>query len=117
MVAVRCHISLPLLRSKQSSLNSSVGRPEERRPSAPTAVVTKTWFSQMIGDERPCPGTSAFHLTFLVVLHSVGGEALGAVPFPVGPRQWAQFDAGADEPSDARIRASEAVVLAIACAE
>ena len=86
-VAVFCHSTLPSLRSKHRTLNARVGRSLDPWPSTGTAVVRKTWLSQMIGDESPLPGTSTFHLTFLVGLHSIGGVALGAVPFPVGPRQ------------------------------
>src|SRR5580698_4693217 len=78
-----------------------------------TAVVTKTWFSQMIGDESPFPGTSTFHLTFLVLLHSIGGDALGAVPFPVGPRQWAQLSAAENDTNVKKTTAKQAAVFKI----
>jgi hypothetical protein len=47
----------------------------------------------MTGDPDPRPGIATFHFTFLVSLHSIGGCADGAVPLPVGPRQWAQLSA------------------------
>ena len=80
-------VNWPSLRSKQRSLNSSVGSRPAPCPSVGTAVVTKTWFSQTMGDERPLPASSAFQRMFFVLLHSTGGDAFGAVPLPVGPRQ------------------------------
>jgi hypothetical protein len=41
---------------------------------------------QMIGVEKPWPGTLAFHLMFCVSFHVVGGTAPGARPAPDGPR-------------------------------
>jgi hypothetical protein len=73
--------------------------------------------SQMTGDESPRPGTSAFHLTFLVSLHSIGGDALAAVPFPVGPRQWAQFSASAKESRNANTTARHTTVLKMGTSE
>jgi hypothetical protein len=65
----------------------------------------------MTGDESPLPGTSTFHLTFLVSLHSMGGDAWTAVPFPVGPRQCPQFSAMAIELSEAKARARHAAAF------
>ena len=42
--------------------------------------VTKTRCPQMTGDDRPLPGISTFHLTFFVLLHSVGGFSLDSRP-------------------------------------
>jgi hypothetical protein len=36
---------------------------------------------------------ATFHFTFSVLLQRIGGRASGATPFPVGPRQCAQFSA------------------------
>jgi hypothetical protein len=63
----------------------------------------KTWFSQTIGDDEPRPGISAFHFTFLVSFHSVGGFAVNEPPLPVGPRQLSQLSAhahGVDKPTN-----------------
>ncbi len=62
----------------------------------------------MTGDEFSRPGSATFHFTFLVLLHSVGGDELTAVPFPSGPRQCAQFPAFAREQKDRQIRAMNA---------
>ena len=88
-MTVRSQRLRPVLRSKHRTLKArwralrAVG----------SAVTTKTRFSQTMGDPDPRPGIRTFHFTFFVLLHSVGGLAFGAVPFPVGPRQWAQFPA------------------------
>src|SRR5262245_15247214 len=55
------------------------------------AVIRKMRSPQMTGDALPRPGTSTFHLTFLVSLHSDGGLPSGATPVPSGPRNWCQF--------------------------
>jgi hypothetical protein len=55
------------------------------------AVVRKTFFSQMIGDEKPSPGIAVFQSTFLVWLHSVGRLVSVEIPWLSGPRHWAQF--------------------------
>ncbi len=71
------------------------------------AEVTKTLFSQTIGDPDPFPGIAVFHLMFLVSLHSNGGFASGDEPFPSGPRQWAQVPADAMEVSKRRMEVNE----------
>src|SRR5918997_1593536 len=80
------------------------------------AVVRKTLLPQTIGEEWPRPGTAAFHLRFLVALHSTGRFFSGETPEPSGPLHCGQFasapaerTAGAlrdDRPTlDARARA------------
>src|SRR6266481_6537157 len=56
------------------------------------AVVKKTFFSQMIGDENPSPGMAVFQSTFFVSLHSVGRFFSFEMPWLSGPRHWAQFE-------------------------
>src|SRR5260221_13120314 len=51
------------------------------------------------GDDHPCPGTSIFHATFFVVLHSVGTPVEVDNPCPVGPRNWGQSSARTDDAS------------------
>ena len=57
---------------------------------APTssAAVTKISSPQTIGEEWPSPGSSIFHFTFFVSLHSRGGFPCSATPVPSGPRHW-----------------------------
>src|SRR5262249_12701081 len=55
------------------------------------AVVRKTFFSQMIGCEKPVPGISAFQSTFFVSLHSVGRYLSAEMPCDSGPRHCGQL--------------------------
>src|SRR5258707_807798 len=50
------------------------------------AACRKTWFSQTTGVDVPLPGTFAFHFTFFVSLHSIGGSPVGETPLVDGPR-------------------------------
>src|SRR5215510_10382147 len=56
-----------------------------------TAVVRKSRLPQTIGDECPRPGIAAFHLMFLVGLHSSGRFFSSETPWPRGPRHCGQL--------------------------
>ena len=43
-------------------------------------AVMNTVSPQTIGDDHPCPCTSTFHRTFVVVDHVSGTDALSATP-------------------------------------
>jgi hypothetical protein len=55
------------------------------------AVVMKTFFPQMIGEEKPRPGMAVFQSTFFVSLHSLGRFFSLDTPWLSGPRHCAQF--------------------------
>ena len=63
-------------------------------------MCRKTWFSQTTGVDVPLPGTFAFHFTFLVSLHSIGGSPVGETPLVDGPRHAGQFCSGEDAAAD-----------------
>src|SRR5439155_23323699 len=56
-----------------------------------TADTRKRRSPHTIGEADPRPGTSTFHRTFFVSLHSSGGLALRDTPLAYGPRHCAQF--------------------------
>jgi hypothetical protein len=61
------------------------------------AVVTKTLFSQTMGDDHDSPGISVFHAMFSVVDQLAGRPDSDERPCPVGPRNRGQFSASASE--------------------
>src|SRR5512139_637963 len=60
------------------------------------AVRRNTRSPQTTGEPEPRPGTSTFHRTFFVSLHSIGGSALGPTPVLSGPRHCPHADAADD---------------------
>src|SRR5262245_23970818 len=44
------------------------------------------WSPHTIGDDHPCPGTSVFHATLIVVDHRVGTVSIAVTARPDGPR-------------------------------
>src|SRR6185436_6608744 len=63
-------------------------RPRFGASISPTGItdVTKIRSPHAIGDDHPCPGIVAFHLTFWVVLHVSGRLAPSPTPVEPGPR-------------------------------
>src|SRR5262245_43097771 len=56
------------------------------------SVVRKTFLPQIIGCEKPRPGSAVFHITFFVSLHSTGRFVSPETPCESGPRHCAQLD-------------------------
>jgi hypothetical protein len=74
----------------------------------------KILFCQITGDDDPRPGIATFHLTFLVRLHSVGGDPSAAAPFPVGPRQCVQLAAELIDANAVNVSTNVATLLSTA---
>ena len=81
-----------------------------RSPPTGAAVTTNARFPQITGELAPTPGMGDFHFMFSVALQRMGGRALIATLFPVGPRQCPQFSATVTDGIEA-IKASVAKVM------
>ena len=63
-------------------------------------VVRKTFLPQIMGDEWPRPGISAFHRTFLDSLHSIGRFFSLDMPLAPGPLHCGQFASSSTRAND-----------------
>src|SRR5258706_720199 len=84
VMTTRCHRIAPDLRSRHTTVRSSLSS---------MAVSRKIRSPHTIGDEWPRPGISVFQTTLLVALQWTGTFDSTLDPSPRGPRQHGQFSA------------------------